>query len=428
MHRRVVAGIATAALVASASFVVAERTETSDGASPPAFDAALVARGAALSAIGNCRPCHTAEGGKAFAGGRSLQTPFGTLHSTNITPEPETGIGRWTAAEFRRAMHEGIDREGRHLYPAFPYDHFTRVTDGDVAALYAFVMTREPVRARPPDNRLMFPANLRGVLAGWKSLYFVPGRFRDDPSRSADWNRGAYLVEGLAHCGACHTPRNAAGAERTREALAGGEVENWHAPALGAASVAPVPWTAEALVRYLREGFDRQHGVAAGPMAPVVDGLATVPESEVRAMAIYLTDLQARRAPPDGRDALQAARLRELDAPGSYGARSVQAGEAIFAGACATCHSANQDPDGPVPLELTASINAPDPRNALHIVLDGLQPAFPERGIVMPGFRGALTEAQVVALVQYLRARFSREPRWNDILETLRMLAPRGAR
>ena len=400
------------------------------------FAAARIAQGAELAEIGNCRTCHTSEGGAAFAGGRPLPTPFGTIFSTNITPDAATGIGGWSAEEFRRAMHEGVDRKGRHLYPVFPYDHFTRLTDDDVAALYAFVMTREAVQARPPRNRLAFPANVRPLLAAWKWMYFNPGRYIPDPGRTAEWNRGAYLVEGLAHCGACHTPRNAAGAEDKRDALGGGEAEGWLAPALAAASRAPVPWTVDALVTYLRTGFDAQHGLAAGPMAPVADSLATVPQADVRAIAVYLTDMSGEHAAsaPASRRTLDAAQAREFDAIGRHhpdrasearqSAALDQAGETIFAGACATCHFASgaMPFSKPVPLALATSVNATTPRNALRIVAEGLHPQPGESGAIMPSFSGALTDAQIVAVVQYMRARFSDGPRWDGVDVTLRKL------
>src|SRR5437764_2595105 len=259
-------------------------------ANGPTVDAALIAKGADLAAIGNCASCHTAEGGKAYAGGRPLSSSLGIVYSTNITPDVDTGIGKWTEAEFTRAMHEGVDRGGRDLYPAFPYDHFSKVSDEDVKALYAFVMTRDPVRAQNPRNALTFPANLRASVGAWKALYFHPGRFAPDPSHNAQWNRGAYLAEGLAHCGACHTPRNALGAEKSGDPYGGGEAEQWLAPAMNEASPAPLPWTADELFNYLRNGSDPRHGVAAGPMIDVVQNLAKVPESDVRAIAVYIAD------------------------------------------------------------------------------------------------------------------------------------------
>jgi mono/diheme cytochrome c family protein len=391
------------------------------------FDAALVARGARLAAIGNCAACHTRPGGRPFSGGLALSTPFGTIYSTNITPDPDTGIGRWTGDEFLRAMHEGIDRGGRHLYPVFPYDHFTRVTDADVAAIYAFIMTRDAVRADVPANRLTFPARLRTTIAAWKALYFDRGVYRPDPSRSAEWNRGAYLAEGLGHCGACHTPHNALGAEEKQRDLGGGEVETWHASSLTATSPAPVPWTADQLFDYLRGGHAAKHGIAAGPMAPVVHDLAGVAENDVRAIAVYI----ASRLRPEGPDAQQlgtalvaSGRPQETNSL-SRTKRDDQApgdGATIFAGACAGCHALTPmaAEHQPVALALTTSINAPDPRNAIHITLEGLWPEPGEAGAVMPGFAGELTDGQVVALVDYLRARFTDKPAWSDVPERVR--------
>src|SRR5438309_7603064 len=188
----------------------ASRESVAQVDAPRSFPREQVAKGEELAHIGNCLSCHTAEGGKPYAGGTPLKTPFGTIYGTNITPDPETGIGGWSLEAFTRAMREGVDREGRHLFPAFPYDHFTKLTDEDVAALYAFVMTREPVRQENRRNSVPLPRASVGI---WKSRYFERGAFKPDPSRSAEWNRGAYLVEGLGHCGACHTPRNKPGAE-----------------------------------------------------------------------------------------------------------------------------------------------------------------------------------------------------------------------
>jgi mono/diheme cytochrome c family protein len=374
-------------------------------AATPSLDRTLVAKGAELAAIGNCATCHTSRDGPAFAGGLPLTTPFGTIYSTNITPDPDTGIGRWTEADFLRAMREGVDRAGHHLYPAFPYDHFTRVRDEDIAAIYAFIMTRDPVRADVPANRLKFPAGLRPAIAMWKALYFRPGVYQPDGSKSAQWNRGAYLVEGLAHCGACHTPRNALGAEQRQQELAGGEVDDWHASSLSANSPAPVPWTADQLFNYLRRGREERHGVAAGPMAPVTHTLAGVAEEDVRAIAVYVASQMPARD----------ARAR---AAGAERAASTD-GAQIFAGACANCHDAPAATTStpPVLLGLTTSLNAPDPRNAIHVVLNGLWPEPGESGASMPGFASGLTDTQVVALVDYLRARFTDRPAWRDVPE-----------
>lgn len=394
----------------------------------PSFDAALVDKGAQLAAVGNCRSCHTRPGGEPFAGGLPLSTPVGTIHSTNITPEPDTGIGRWTGEDFLRAMHEGVDRAGRLLYPAFPYDHFTRVTAADVAAIYAFIMTREPVRAEVPANRLKFPAGFRPAIAVWKALYFEPGVYRPNRSKTAVWNRGAYLVDGLAHCGACHTPRNALGAENRKQDLGGGDAERWHASSLTETSPAPVPWNVEALYDYLRRGHEQRHGIAAGPMAPVVQNLAAAAEDDVRAIAVYVASRmqQPTSALAGSADAaVAAAKQREAGAVSgvtSGNAGTAIDGAAVFAGACASCHVAvpTSPSSAPVALGLTTSLNAPDPRNAIHITLEGLWPEPGAKGALMPGFAGELTDTQVIALVDYLRARFTDRPAWTEVAERVK--------
>src|SRR5277367_2675530 len=203
----IIGGVLAALLVggAAAAFAVAWRPaiSTLDLAAPQTFDAALIKHGRELAALGNCNNCHTVRGGKDFAGGLPVPTPFGTIYSSNITPDAETGIGRWSEQAFQRAMRSGVDREGRHLYPTFPYDHFTNVSDDDDRALYAYLMTRSAVRASDRANDLAFPFNQRFVVAGWKLLFLRGGTYRADNTQSAEWNRGAYLVEGLAHCGAC---------------------------------------------------------------------------------------------------------------------------------------------------------------------------------------------------------------------------------
>jgi mono/diheme cytochrome c family protein len=220
---RIIAGVVVALLVGGgvAGFAVAWRPAISaiEPPAPPSFDTALVRRGRDLAALGNCNDCHTVRGGKTFAGGLAVPTPFGTIYSSNITPDADTGIGRWPEMAFRRAMRSGVDRDGAHLYPTFPYDHFTNVTDEDDRALYAYLMTRPAVHAPTRANKLAFPLDQRFVVAGWKLLFLRRGTYQPDGTKSAEWNRGAYLVEGLAHCGACHTPRNALGAERVERVV-----------------------------------------------------------------------------------------------------------------------------------------------------------------------------------------------------------------
>src|SRR6478736_7465041 len=341
---RIVAGIVAVVLLAgaAAAFAIAWRPAIAavEPPSPQSFDAALVKKGRDLAAIGNCNDCHTVRGGKAFAGGLAVPTPFGAIYSSNITPDAETGIGRWSEAAFRRAMRSGVDRDGQHLYPTFPYDHFTHVSDEDNRALYAYLMTRSPVRAPARANALAFPFDQRAVVAGWKLLFLRHGSYQADAAKPAAWNRGAYLVEGLAHCGACHTPRNLLGAERPRDAFGGGDVDNWHAYAINAQSPAPVPWDADALFKYLRQGWHPDHGVARGPMAEVVANLSVVPESDIRAIATYMADMFGAPTPERkrrGEDVLAQAASRSAQAPQALEsqATSCKAGSAsVYAAAC----------------------------------------------------------------------------------------------
>ena len=385
---------------------------------PASFSADMIARGRQLAALGDCAVCHTVPGGTVNAGGRALETPYGTVYSTNLTPDPETGIGRWSYAAFERAMREGISRDGRHLYPAFPYTSFTRTSDTDLQALYAFLMSQAPVVAPTPEAKMAFPFNIRPLMAGWNTLFLRPGQMQADPARTPQWNRGAYLVESLGHCGACHTPRNLLGAEKTGAAyLAGGMVDGWEAPALTALSKAPIPWTEEELFSYLRTGFSRFHGTAAGPMAPVVEELAALPDADIRAMATYLASFSgpAHADPLAHAATLQAeatASLRPLD---SLGGR-------LYEGACAACHAES----GPTlfgvrpALALNTNVHAARPDNLIRVILDGIpKPAARDLGD-MPGFRDSFDDGQVAALVRYLRAKFApNAPAWSGVDEAV---------
>ena len=415
MIRRVLLILALGGIVALSAAAALTWHSAMPAVSPPektAFPHTLVEEGQKLALLGFCSSCHTAEGGRDFAGGRPLQTPFGVIYGTNITPDPDTGLGRWSLAAFTRAMREGVDRTGTELYPAFPYTHYAKLRDADLQALYAFVMTRQPVHAEAKPNALRFPYNLRPLVAAWKLLFFHPGPFGDDPSRSQDWNRGAYLAEALSHCGACHTPRNGLGAERSDRAYEGGEAEGWWAPALNAHSEAPLPWSADSLEAYLRS-WDVNHGGAAGPMAPVVASLAEVPETDVRAISAYVISLMGKQ-PPDRTAQTEALASGSSKVAGNDA--RIEAGGNIYAGACAVCHESG----GEVPftlrsLALHSAVDGPDPRNVVNAVVAGIHPAPGRVGGFMPAFGAALSDEQIADVVRYVRARFSERPPWTDV-------------
>jgi mono/diheme cytochrome c family protein len=412
-------------VLAISGFAIWSQEPVIAGVEPPprsAFEPAVVEKGARLAALGNCDTCHTARGGPPYAGGRPIPTPFGTIYSTNITPAPGNGIGRWSEAAFRRALREGISRQGRHLYPAFPYDYYARLGDDDIHALYAFIMTRTPVDVFTPANKMMFPFGQRWLLAMWNLMYLDRAPFRPDPTQSAEWNRGAYLVAGAGHCGDCHTPRNLLGGEKTGQALAGGTGEGWRAPALNAASPAPVPWDEPHLFTYLRHGWDAEHGAAAGPMQPIVDGLARADEADARAIAAYLAARQGEISPARRQRATEALAHAAGSPEPPKPAPGEELAAAIFAGACASCHTGGPGmvPPRGINLALSTVISDADPHNAILILLDGIGPGEGRAGPWMPAFDGAFSDAQLAALLSYLRAHYGNGPAWADLEPQLR--------
>ncbi|WAP68803.1 molybdopterin cofactor-binding domain-containing protein [Jiella pelagia] len=387
---------------------------------PSVYSAETLERGRILAALGDCAVCHTAPGSATNAGGRAIETPFGTVFSTNITPDPETGIGGWSYPAFARAMREGVSRDGRHLYPAFPYTSFAKATEADLQALYAHLMGQPPVRAETPVTALAFPFNIRALMAGWNTLFHKAQPFAPDPARGAAWNRGAYLVEGLGHCSACHSPRNALGAEQRGAAhLAGGLVDGWQAPALGRASDAPVPWTEDALYAYLRTGRSAEHGAAAGPMAPVVASLAELSDEDIRAMAVYLSADGETAPRTDGRalaEKLVAQSEADIRPARSLGAR-------LYDGACSVCHRGEAQGvlfNAGTPLALTTAIHAERPDNLIQVILTGVEPAQSGVHSAMPAFSETFTDRQITELVRYLRSQFARDrPAWRDVETTV---------
>ena len=403
-----------AATFAALAFPIRSAIAPIERPDPTAYSAATIAKGQLLAALGGCATCHTAKDGMLYAGGRPLQTPFGIVVTTNITPDVDTGIGNWSFPAFERAMREGIHRDGHHLYPAFPYPNFAGASEADLQALYAFLMTQEPVRQANKESRLAFPFNIRPLLAVWNLLFNRQSTTTNDPAHSAQWNRGRYLVDTLGHCSACHSPRNLLGAERAGTAyLAGGTAEGWDAPALTRVSAAPIPWSEDELFAYLRSGTSAHHGTASGPMADVIIELKHLPDNDIRAMANYLASFNA--ALPQSEEDRLAARIITGTARSANDASSATA--RLYEGACAVCH----EPGAPLvnrgpALGLSSKLRAAGPANLLRLLLEGGGHASGS----MPGFAEALDDRQLADLARYLRTRFAPgQPEWTDVETTL---------
>ena len=395
-----------------------QRTALAPVAQPIAtYSAATLERGRELAALGNCVTCHTSAQGKPNAGGLGIQTPFGTVYSTNLTPDPQTGIGLWSQQAFNRAMREGISRDGHHLYPAFPYTSFTRTTDEDLTALYGWLMSQEPVRQATPETKLAFPFSLRPLMAFWNALYLTPGPdakpAQTEVERSPAWLRGEYLVNGLGHCSACHTSRDALGGERSGLAyLSGATVDGWLAPALNARSPSPVAWTETAFYDYLRNGHSAEHGSASGPMAPVIRQLAQVPDTDIAAMAHYLASFQEQSASVLAAQtyvAQAAAREPMLLGPA----------QRMFQAACASCH---HDGDGPrligvnISLALSTGMHSAQPDNVIRVILEGIRKPASEQIGFMQGFAKQFDDQQLSELLTYMRSRFApTQPPWQNL-------------
>ena len=365
---------------------------------PPSQEQA--ARGAYLARAGNCMLCHTERGGAPYAGGRPLATPFGTVYASNLTPDADTGLGQWSAAHFRRALHEGRSRDGRLLYPVFPYTHFTRVTDADADALFAYLRSLPPVHKPNRENRLRWPYNLQLSLAIWRSLYFRPEQQREDPSHTPEWNRGAYLVQGLGHCGACHAARDVLGGQRNSMDLSGGLIpmQNWYAPSLASPTEAGVAdWKIEDIARLLSAGA-APRGAVLGPMAEVVlHSTQYLEPADVRAMATYLKSLPQVPTDTDPREVPRA--------PGSV----LERGGKLYADHCASCHGdQGQGVPGAYPtLSGNRAITLPVTANLVQIVLHGGFPpatAGQPRPFGMPPFALQFSDADVAAVLTYLRS------------------------
>ena len=375
---------------------------------PPTTDA--MAKGRELATLGDCEGCHTDRGGEPFAGGRPIVTRFGTFFSPNITPDRSTGIGKWSFDEFWRALHEGYGRDGRPLYPAFPYSNYTKITRADADAIFTYLRGLRPVTKAPRAHDLHFPYDQRRLLAAWRALYFRPGVYESDPGRDASWNRGAYLVEGLGHCNACHEARNALGAPLPPGNPSGGIVLDWYAPSLSNPHEAGVQeWSERDIVTLLKSGTvgppeGRRSATAVGPMAEVVyESLQHVPESDLRAMAGYLRSMPPVDSPPG---------IEHSPSGQTISGSAYDAGRTVYLRECASCHGEKGEGRTPVgpPLAGNRAVTLRSATNAIRVVLfGGYPPGTTEnvRPFGMPPYYLSLSDEQIANVLTYLRTSWS---------------------
>lgn len=353
-----------------------------------------IERGRYTLITGNCQGCHTAPGEEPFAGGRGLETPFGTIYTPNITFDPDTGLGRWSRDNFWRAMHEGIAPDGSRLYPAFPFPHFSKMPREEVDALYDYLATLPRVKKQKPENELPWPLSWRFSLAGWRLLFFEPEPFQPDANKSQGWNRGAYLVEGPGHCAGCHTEKNIAGADKESRHLAGGQLENWAAPDIRAGENGGLAhWSEDDIVEFLKTGRNA-HTAAFSIMSEVIEySTQHMVDEDLRAIAIYLKDMDGEegRAPAEPDEAV------------------MNTGAAIYFDNCSACHVSNGSgvPRFFAPLAGSGKVNNEDATTVIRVILEGAR-AVPTNAhptpLTMPAFDWKLTDEQVAAVATYVRS------------------------
>lgn len=406
MHKRIIAaltliaGVGLFSIYAYHSSIEPIRSEASSS-----FSSEEIAQGKILAAAGYCGTCHTKAngGGQTYAGNYAMHTEFGTIYSSNITPDTDTGIGSWSLEAFSRAMRTGVSRDGQHLLPAFPYEHFNKMTDEDIKAIYAYIMTSIPaVKQTKMENDIPFPLNIRWLQAGWKLLFADTSTLTKQDGKSAEWNRGAYLAEGISHCGACHTPRNSVGAEDYDNMYAGAAIDGWFAPSLTASNPAPLPWRVEDIYAYLSTGNSTYHDSAGGPMAPVVhDGLSALGSEDLMSISIYFADKAGNSEQIfDHSETLLSA----IKAQESIPDLRLNKGANLYAAVCQSCHYSGHDlVKGRPLLTLGSSLHLDEATNLINVILDGFRADQGIHGVVMPAFREALSDEDIATIAAYLR-------------------------
>ncbi|KAA0073960.1 cytochrome c [Tardiphaga sp. P9-11] len=367
--------------------------------------AGLVERGEYLARAADCMVCHTAPGAKEYTGGFAFKLPFGTLYSTNITPDKETGIGNYTDQDFLNAVRRGKRHDGARLYPAMPYTSYTYMTDSDVLAVKAYLFSLPPVISKPPVNTLAFPFNQRWAMTFWSAFFNPDTRFQPDTSMSPEWNRGAYLVEALAHCGECHTPRNIGFALDNRKKFGGALTAGWRAFNISSDTKAGLGgWSDDDIVSYLSVGHAKGHGTASGPMGEAVDhSFSKLTAPDIKAMVSFLRsvpavtspdlpDTLAPRAPPSHKEGMTANAL----------------GKSVFEGACVSCHGWTGESSISPMATLTGAwaVNDPGATNVAQIVISGTKRYTPSGALSMPSFGNSHSDAEIAAVANYVTARF----------------------
>jgi mono/diheme cytochrome c family protein len=385
------------------------------GANPTGVPATLaqaspVERGAYLARAADCEACHTAPGGKPYAGGLAFKLPFGTMYSTNITPDKESGIGNYSDQDFLNAVHRGIREDGARLYPAMPYASYTYMTDADALAIKAYLFSLPPVRAPDPENTLTFPFNQRWAMIFWSAVFNRDHRFEPDSSKSPEWNRGAYVSEALAHCGECHTPRNLAFALDNRKKFAGAVAAGWRAYNISSDKTTGIGgWSDDDLVAYLATGHATGHGTASGPMGEAVDrSLSYLVPEDVRAVVAYLRTVPATPSPDLPASPAPPAPPSHKQGGGAQEAR----GKILFEGACVSCHGwTGESPLSPFATIAGArAVNDPTAINVAEIVIHGTRRHHPPDAISMPAFGDAYSDIEIAAVANYVTARFGSKP------------------